>query len=136
MNYRRLSVIAIVLAAVLYGFVSYSQTLGPNEVFVNQPFRIAADHNGVDTTSYELRQGTTLVSTVPASALANGVITFPPTQHAATGTYPYFVVAIGPGGSTSVGPYNVVVRFRFPAGLFYLKRARMLGLGRPTRLPC
>lgn len=114
----RLQNIGLVVAILLLiGFgLAYSQVLGPNEVYAGQSFRIAADHNGTDTTTYELRQGTAVVSTVPRSQLANGTIIFPATVQAAVGTYPYFVVATGPGGSTSTGPYNVVVRNRAPFG--------------------
>jgi hypothetical protein len=60
----------------------------------SQAFVVAADHDGVDTDGYRLRQNNTIVADVPASALSGGVIGFNFSQGLAVGgTYTYTISA-------------------------------------------
>lgn len=69
----------IALAIVLLPVLAQAQTVcaNPCTVAIGEPFTVAADHNGVGATEYRLYISNSLVLTVPASSLANGVVRFP-----------------------------------------------------------
>lgn len=64
----------------------------------NKPYHVAADHDGIDTDSYDLRIDGTSRATQPVSALANGSIVFTDLAEANIGLHTWAIVAIGPGG--------------------------------------
>jgi hypothetical protein len=86
-----------------------SAQLASNEVYVNTPFNISANHDGVNTTEYRLYRNTVLQSTLPRTSLVSGVIKFAQPGLAA-GSYTFVVEAKGDGGQTPSAPYVVVVK--------------------------
>jgi len=85
---------------------AHASSLRSNEVYADRTFRIAADHDGANTTSYRLYQNGGIFLTLPVSAQANGVITF---DHPglAIGTYVVEFSAVGPAGETRSAPLSV-----------------------------
>jgi hypothetical protein len=102
--------VALFLAVLVLALPSRaSAQLASNEVYVNTSFKIAATHDGVNTTEYHLLRGGVLISTLARSALVGTTITFP---HAglAAGTYVFVVEAKGDGGTAASAPFTVVVK--------------------------
>jgi hypothetical protein len=106
---KKLLLLPLAILALLLLPSSASAQLAANEVYVNTPFKIAANHDGVETTEYRLTRGEVLVATLPRTALAGGVIAFDQPGLAA-GTYTFVVEAKGDGGQTPSAPFVVVVK--------------------------
>ena len=102
----RLVLVAAVLA--LLPSIASAQ-LASNEVYANTAFKIGADHDGVNTTSYTLKRNGAQVATAPVSARVGGSIVFDQ-PGLAVGSYTYVVEAVGDGGTTPSAPYVVVVK--------------------------
>jgi hypothetical protein len=76
-------------------------------VYVSQRFDVLANHDGVNTTSYELTISGPVAyyATLPVSALSGGVITFAVSGLSVTGNYTVIVTAIGDGGTANSDPF-------------------------------
>src|SRR4051812_14438146 len=66
-------------------------------------FKIAADHDGKDTTGYRLWRDGVIVTNKTVSALVAGVITFDEPTTVPDGAHVYEVSAFGPGGEAKSG---------------------------------
>jgi hypothetical protein len=90
--FRILMAAAFVVAAVC----AEAQTppLAPGE-----PFRVLADHDGLQTTSYDLILDGSAVASAPVSALTAGVVTFAVSSGLPAGTHTAAVRAVGTGGT-------------------------------------
>jgi hypothetical protein len=97
---------ALLAAAVLFLLVSGASVahaqLAANEVYVNQSFQVAMDHDGLNTTGYRLYRNNVIVSTVSTAARVNGVVTFPARTETTTGTVLYEATAINSDGTTTL----------------------------------
>lgn len=103
-------VYAALVALVLLALPSTaSAQLASNEVYVNTPFKIAANHDGVNTTDYRLYRNTVLVNSVAVTALVAGVVTID-SPGLSAGTYAFQVEAKGDGGAAKSTVYSVVVK--------------------------
>lgn len=81
-----------------------------NSVPRGTAFKIAADHDGKDTTSYRLYRDGVVVTNKSVSALVAGVITFDEPTTVPDGAHVYEVSAMGPGGEAKSGaPITVTV---------------------------
>ena len=90
-------VLSFVALLVLSAIPAQAQTVCSADCVVlrNEPFSVAANHNGVDTDTYKLTFNGNVIQTQPVSALVNGVITFPlPQGHPTAGTYQVIVTAV------------------------------------------
>jgi hypothetical protein len=70
----------------------------------NQPFHVQADHDGVDTETYELKIDGAVVATEPVANLQTGVITFDNVMVTQVGNHTAAVNAVGPAGSAESDP--------------------------------
>jgi hypothetical protein len=69
----------------------------------HEPFKVQANHNPAkDTTGYRFYVNEKMVSEVPATAAANGVVMFS-SEGLSAGTYMLYIEAYGPGGSSRSG---------------------------------
>lgn len=73
------------------------------------PFTMVADHDGIDTSAYNLKVNTQLAATLPVTALANGTIRFPFPQGLPRGSYTLIIEATGEGGTTPSSPLSLTV---------------------------
>jgi hypothetical protein len=106
---RALLLLPVLLFVLLALPSSASAQLASNEVYVNTPFVVAADHAGVDTTEYLLYRGTAVVATLARTALVGGVISFSQPGLPA-GSYTFIVEAKGDGGVGRSTAFVVVVK--------------------------
>lgn len=74
----------------------------PCYVMENEPFKFAANHNGKDTVGYRFYVNEKMVSEVPATAAANGVIMFT-SDGLSAGSHTLTIEAYGPGGTSRSG---------------------------------
>ena len=65
------------------------------------PFSVEANHDGIDTSSYNILLNTALQGAQPFSALVNGIVSFNFPTGLPKGSYMVIVKALGPGGETS-----------------------------------
>lgn len=79
------------------------------DIVRNQPFHVSADHNGEDTTSYDLKFNGVVFASQPVAALQSGVITFSNVIVTQVGSYVATLVAVGPAGSMESDPLPFVV---------------------------
>lgn len=79
-------------------------------VIRNQPFHVAADHDGIETDTYELLIDGAVVSSHQVSALQAGVITFSNVLITVLGPHTAAIRANGPGGTATSAslPFDVV----------------------------
>lgn len=83
----------------------------------NAPFALAFDHDGYETTSYQIFLNGVLHTTLPVTALVLQTGVTPPTgtvtlqfpQGLAKGSYTFLIKAVGPGGEASAAPLAQVV---------------------------
>jgi hypothetical protein len=107
----------LALAITLTPLVAQAQTVcqSPCTVVPGEAFSFAVDHNGANTTSYNLYVNDALVGSLPAPAVSTGSVTFPfatgvPAGTAA-GTYSLQATAVGPNGeSVKTTPVQLVVQ--------------------------
>lgn len=75
----------------------------------NTAFKVAADHDGLDTDSYKIYVNGAVFNTLPVTALVSGVITFDFPAGLVKGTYTIYIEAIGPGGVTASDTLTLTV---------------------------
>lgn len=81
----------------------------PETVVANTPFQAAADHDGVETTSYRLYVNGAIKVEVPASARVGTIVTFNVAGGLPKGDYVLYAEAVGPGGRTAGNSMNLTV---------------------------
>jgi hypothetical protein len=91
----------------------FAQDLASNEVYANTPFKIAADHDGLYTSTYRLYRDNVVVATLPSGALVGGLVTFDSLGLEA-GTYVFQMSAVGDGGEATSSGFTVVVKVPAP----------------------
>jgi hypothetical protein len=128
MRYLKFGVLLVLACVVLVG-VRLALAQAPT-VYVNEPFSVAAYHNGENTTSYHLTitgPGSGYQADLPVSALSAGSIIFPLTTGlSGQGNYTAVVTATGEGGSSPSAPFAFAAVARpsappIPTGLRLIK---------------
>ena len=100
----------LILAAALVLLPSAAFAQATDTIQQNKPFTVAADHDGVDTTTYNLYQNGVKVQIKDVSALVAGTIAFDRyVAGLAKGTYVFYVEAVGPGGVTASDTLTLTV---------------------------
>ena len=86
----------------------------------NQPITAQVQHDGVDTTSYDLKQNGVVIASQPLNT-AGVSFSFP--NGFAAGSYTMSVVAKGPAGSTEYAPVQLVIALGVPSQPVMIVRA-------------
>lgn len=97
-----------VLIAVLFASTAYAQAA--NTVKQGVAFKLAADVDGANTSTYRLYRGGVVVDSKPATAAVAGVITFDVAGTLAPADYSFELAAFGPGGEAKSLPLVVTVQ--------------------------
>lgn len=79
-------------------------------VIRNQPFHVAADHDGIETDSYDLLLDGAVAASQPVASLQAGVITFSNVIVTTVGAHTTAIRAVGTGGTavSATLPFDVV----------------------------
>lgn len=107
---KKLGLSGLVLMGLLAFAGKAEAQLASNEVYAGSTFKIAADHDGLNTTEYRLYRNGALSVTLPRTSLASGVIAFDQPSTLAAGSYVYYVEAKGDGGVAASVTYTVVIK--------------------------
>lgn len=67
----------------------------------NQPFHALADHDGIETSTYEFLVDGVVVASQPVATLQGGTVTFSNILSTTLGPHAYAVRAVGPNGAAS-----------------------------------
>ena len=119
---KNLFVALVVLVALLSGPSAFAA----ETVAAGQPFSVAADHDGIETTSYKLYVNGVAVDTKDVTQLQSGVITFA-RPAAQAGTYVFYIEAIGPGGAQASSTLTVTVQPPTPGKPGAPRNLRVIG---------
>ncbi len=87
-----------VVSLLSLSFAAFAQSPTP-PLEPGEPFRVLADHDGLQTTSYDLLLDGIPVASAPVSALTAGVVTFAVASGLPAGTHTAAVRAVGDGGT-------------------------------------
>lgn len=98
----------IIILCLALGFSNVLLAQTPT-VKANAPVTFAADHNGVETTHYNIMEGTVQKATVQASAQVGGVVTIVVQAGFPKGTHTVVMQACGDGGCADSLPLVFVV---------------------------
>lgn len=98
-----------VIAIAVVGYAAPAAAQATDTIKQNTLFRVAADHDGVDTDSFRLYQNGVVVTTKPVTALAANAIVFDYLTGLPKGTYVFFIEAVGPGGVTGSDTLTLTV---------------------------
>jgi hypothetical protein len=107
------------------GFVQTSTTA----IKQGEPFDVLFDHDGVDTTQYDLMVNTQLVASIPVASLLNGTGKFPFNAGMTKGTYTFVVVAVGPGGTGTSLPLTQSITAGNPSAPGQVRTIKQSGGG-------
>lgn len=104
---KKLGILFVLLF--LFAFANTASAQVTDSVKQNASFKVAADHDGLDTDSYRIYVNGAVFNTLPETALVAGVITFSFPAGLVKGTYVIYIEAIGPGGVTASDTLTLTV---------------------------